>query len=75
MIQYLDQLLHLDLTGHTALRALLAALSAFVLVLVGGRWFIRLVTKKNVLEHSQKGDSERLDQMHSEKNRTPTRKT
>lgn len=72
MIQYLDQLLHLDLTGHTALRALLAALSAFVLVLVGGRWFIRLVTKKNVLEHSQKGDSERLDQMHSEKNRTPT---
>jgi len=72
MIHYLDQLLHLDLTEHAALRALLAGLSAFVLVLVGGRWFIRLLTKKRVLEHCQKGDSERLDQMHSEKDSTPT---
>jgi phospho-N-acetylmuramoyl-pentapeptide-transferase len=72
MIQYLDHLLPFDLTGNPALRALMAALSAFVLVLVGARWLIRVLTERRVLERSRKGDSERLDEMHSDKERTPT---
>ncbi len=54
------------------LRIALAALSAFVLMLVLGRWFIHFLARREVLERTEKGDSARLDELHARKNRTPT---
>ncbi|HVR76699.1 MAG TPA: phospho-N-acetylmuramoyl-pentapeptide-transferase, partial [Planctomycetota bacterium] len=41
-------------------------------VLVCGRRFIRLLRQKQVLEHTRRGDSERLDLLHATKGNTPT---
>jgi phospho-N-acetylmuramoyl-pentapeptide-transferase len=53
-------------------RAILAAASAFVLVIALGRWFIRYLTSRRVLEQTQRGDSQHLDALHASKSSTPT---
>ncbi|MBI4601876.1 MAG: phospho-N-acetylmuramoyl-pentapeptide-transferase, partial [Planctomycetes bacterium] len=53
-------------------RALLAAATSLVAVLVAGSWFIGYMARRRVLEHTQRGDSERLDALHASKSATPT---
>jgi len=53
-------------------RALGAGLTSMALVLVAGRWFIDSLRRWQVLERSQRGDSERLDLLHAGKSSTPT---
>ncbi len=53
-------------------RALLAAVTAFFLAVVFGRRFIRFLVRRDVLERTDKGDSQELDNLHRHKSRTPT---
>lgn len=62
----------LDILGQAGVRALLAALTSFLLVILCGRRFIRALREKQVLEHTRRGDSERLDHLHATKGNTPT---
>ncbi len=58
--------------GRAELRAICAALTAFLVVLFAGRRLIRFMTSRQVLDISQKGDSDRLDDLHAHKSKTPT---
>lgn len=58
--------------GEARLRAALAALTAFAAVLAAGHWLIPFLAAKQLLETSEKGDSERLDELHAHKRNTPT---
>jgi phospho-N-acetylmuramoyl-pentapeptide-transferase len=75
MLHYLsslDAFKGLGLSEKAELRAICAALTAFLLVLFVGRRFIRFMTSRQVLDASQKGDSQRLDDLHAHKSKTPT---
>ncbi len=67
-----DSLPHGEFLRRGELRAVLAAVTAFAMVLISGRPFIRFLASHRVLEHSERGDSQRLDEMHASKSRTPT---
>jgi phospho-N-acetylmuramoyl-pentapeptide-transferase len=58
--------------GEARARAALAALTAFAVVLAAGRWLIPFLAARQFLETSEKGDSERLDELHAHKRNTPT---
>lgn len=49
-----------------------ALLTALLLTLVVGEWFIRFLARRRVLEHTERGDSAQLDAMHASKKSTPT---
>lgn len=49
-----------------------AAGTAFLLVLASGRPLIRLLAGRKILDRSEKGDSDRLDALHTAKSATPT---
>src|SRR5688572_23114500 len=70
--RFRDELPILDILDQAGVRALLAALTSFLLVLVCGRSFIRMLRRKQVLEHTRRGDSARLDNLHATKGNTPT---
>jgi phospho-N-acetylmuramoyl-pentapeptide-transferase len=53
-------------------RALCAALTAFLVALVAGSWWIPVLRRAQLLDSPQKGDSERLDRIHAHKASTPT---
>ena len=57
---------------HAELRALLAAFTAFFVAVAFGKWFIRFLVRKQVLERTDKGDSQELKVLHQHKARTPT---
>ena len=60
------------LLRHAELRAVLAALTAFLIALLFGRWFIDFQRQRSVFERAEKGDSARLSDLHQHKGRTPT---
>jgi len=53
-------------------RAGIALLTSFVLTLAAGEWFLRFLARRRILEHTERGDSERLDVLHASKKHTPT---
>ncbi len=54
------------------IRGLLSGLTALVVALAFGRWFISFQRRRHVLERTEKGDSIRLDRLHRSKSNTPT---
>jgi phospho-N-acetylmuramoyl-pentapeptide-transferase len=58
--------------GEGRARAALAALTAFAAVLAAGRWLIPVLAARQLLDTTEKGDSERLDALHAHKKSTPT---
>jgi phospho-N-acetylmuramoyl-pentapeptide-transferase len=57
---------------HAEFRALLAAITAFLIAVGFGRWFIRFLKRREVLERTEKGDSAELRVLHGHKSKTPT---
>ena len=57
---------------YAEFRAAFAAISAFVIAVFFGGWFIGFVRRREVLENAEKGDSEKLRDLHKHKSRTPT---
>ena len=53
-------------------RAALAAISSFATAVLFGRWFISFLRRRKFYEKTEKGDSKRLDVLHSHKGSTPT---
>ena len=74
MLHYLLQPLFdsLPWLGSSLLRALLALLSAFLIVLVAGPWVIRLLRSRQFVDSVKKGDSDELDVLSASKASTPT---
>lgn len=62
----------LNVFKYITFRAIMAALTAFILTLVFGPLVIRKLKERMVGEHIKKGDSDKLDSMHSGKQGTPT---
>jgi phospho-N-acetylmuramoyl-pentapeptide-transferase len=62
----------LDAPGLTALRAAMAALTGFLVVIASGRWFVPFVAACRFHDAAEKGDSEELDRIHAHKRSTPT---
>jgi phospho-N-acetylmuramoyl-pentapeptide-transferase len=57
---------------HAPVRAALATVVAFATALVFGRWFIAWLRSRQVLEVTERGDSEKLDELQRSKKNTPT---
>lgn len=74
MLDHLLQPWHdvLPWLGSPLARAGLAALSAFVIVLVAGPWLIRLLRARQFVDSVTKGDSKELDRLSVNKTHTPT---
>src|SRR5688572_19475149 len=62
----------IDAPGLTALRAAMAALTGFLVVIASGRWFVPFVAACRFHDAAEKGDSEKLDRIHAHKRSTPT---
>ena len=62
----------LNIFQYEVFRAAMAAITAFLISLLFGRWFIRFLKGRRALERTEKGDSERLIRLHEEKRNTPT---
>jgi len=62
----------LEFLRHAEIRALLAAITAFLVAVVFGRWFIRYLRRRQILERTEKGDSNELRVLHEHKGKTPT---
>ena len=62
----------IDGPGLTGLRATLAALTGFLVVIASGRWFVPFVAARRIQDAAEKGDSEKLDRIHAHKRSTPT---
>lgn len=62
----------LNLFQYENFRAVMAAVTAFLVSLVFGRWFIDSQKRRNATERVEKGDSETLNKKHSVKQGTPT---
>lgn len=60
------------LRDRPEVRILLAGATALAATLLSGGLFIRALKRRSVLENTARGDSERLDQLHSGKSKTPT---
>ncbi len=61
-----------DLAQKVEYRVLLAAVSAFVISVLFGSWFISWLGRRGMLERTTKGDSVQLDALHGHKTNTPT---
>lgn len=73
MISYLiESLPALSILERPEFRALFAAVFAFLFAVIFGRWFIRFLLRRQVLERTEKGDSEELKLLHGHKAKTPT---
>jgi phospho-N-acetylmuramoyl-pentapeptide-transferase len=70
--EMLPRLAGIDWDPGPGWRALLAALSAFVLALAAGYPLIGALRRRQLLESVARGDSERLDRLHAHKGTTPT---
>ena len=57
---------------ETALRVVLSALTAFLVALAFGTWFLPMLRRAQLLDCPEKGDSQRLDVIHAHKKTTPT---
>ncbi|MBN1441234.1 MAG: phospho-N-acetylmuramoyl-pentapeptide-transferase [Planctomycetes bacterium] len=67
-----DVLRGLGLLRHAEVRAALAAIIAFAIAVIFGRWFIRRQRSTGALEKASITDSGRLNALHAGKNQTPT---
>ncbi len=76
MLYYLSQLKGdfpvLGIFQSSVFRAAMAALTAFLISVFFGRWFIQFLHRHHALERTEKGDSERLVEIHRVKRNTPT---
>ncbi len=76
MLFYLHQLIHhfspLRVFQYPEFRAAMAAITAFLISITFGRWFIRFQKQRRALERTEKGDSARLAEIHHTKRETPT---
>jgi phospho-N-acetylmuramoyl-pentapeptide-transferase len=73
MLEHLpDAAAQLGSSGFAAFRSAMAALTAFAVVIAVGRWFVPYVASKRFHDDARKGDSEKLDEIHSHKRSTPT---
>ncbi len=76
MLYYLSYLTDfyspLNLFRYITVRATVAAIAAFILSLVFGRFIIAFLKARKVHENSHKSDSKKLSEMHSSKSETPT---
>ena len=57
---------------EVSLRVLLSALTAFLIALAFGAWFLPVLRRAQLLDQPEKGDSARLDGIHAHKRSTPT---
>jgi phospho-N-acetylmuramoyl-pentapeptide-transferase len=62
----------LELLRFVSFRAVAATVTAFVLALVTGRWFLRFVKSRQIGERIAKSDSEDVRTLHAGKEGTPT---
>jgi phospho-N-acetylmuramoyl-pentapeptide-transferase len=62
----------LNVFQYGVFRAAMAAITAFLVSVLFGRWFIGYLRGRRALERTEKGDSPRLAQIHLEKRDTPT---
>jgi phospho-N-acetylmuramoyl-pentapeptide-transferase len=76
VLVYLEQLktyfIGFNLFHYPEFRAAMAAVTAFSIAILFGRWFIRYQRHRKALERTEKGDSVRLTEMHLSKRDTPT---
>lgn len=76
MLYYLYELREvfspLNLFQYGVFRSAMAAITAFLISVFFGRWFISYLHRRKALERTEKGDSARLIQIHLEKRHTPT---
>ena len=76
MLYYLHELIRffspLRIFQYPEFRAVMAALTAFLISIFFGRWFIRFQRERRNLERTEKGDSPRLAEIHHSKRDTPT---
>ena len=57
---------------EAAVRVVLSALTAFLVALTFGAWFLPVLRRAQLLDCPEKGDSQRLDDIHAHKKTTPT---
>ncbi len=57
---------------YEVFRAAMAAITAFLISVFFGKWFIRYLRQRRAMERTEKGESQRLIEIHQAKRDTPT---